>query len=366
MLIIDAHQDLAYNMLKHSRDYSRAASETRYLEAGTIKTAHKEDTLLGWSDYQRGQIGLIFATLFALPARLSENPLDHLVYHDIGQANYLYREQIDLYHRLVDDKPDLFQLVLTKSDLERILNFWQKSASDASAIVQSPPIGLVITMEGAEGVRSISELDEWWEDGLRLIGPAWAGNRFCGGTREPGDLTKNGIEFLEAMAGYGFGLDLSHMDESAALHALDLYPAPVFASHSNALALLKGNEGNRHLTNHLIHAIVERGGVIGVVPFNEFLKPDWRQGDRRELTSLQDVVDHIDHICQLAGNANHAGIGSDFDGGFGLQSVPPEIDTIADLQKLAPMLAERGYSQNDIESIFSKNWLRILDKILPG
>jgi membrane dipeptidase len=226
-------------------------------------------------------------------------------------------------------------------------------------------VGLVILMEGAEGVRSPEELSEWWELGVRIIGPAWAGTRFCGGTGEPGPLTGEGFELLEAMAQLGFGLDISHMDEQAVLQALEAYPGTIIASHSNAAALLKGIDSNRHLSNQVIDGLLERDGVIGTVINNGFLKPGWRSKDSRHLVSLQDVAAHIDYVCQRAGDPYHAGIGSDFDGGYGWQSTPAEIDTIADLLKLVPLLAEKGYQEEDIEAIFGKNWLDRLNRILP-
>jgi membrane dipeptidase len=155
------------------------------------------------------------------------------------------------------------------------------------------------------------------------------------------------------------------MDEKAALQALDTYPGRIIASHSNALALLKGAGANRHLSDPVIRGVIERDGIIGVVPRNSFLQPGWKNGDRRELVSLRQLAAHIDHICQMAGNARHTGIGSDFDGGFGLQSAPAEIDTIADLQKLGPLLAERGYSEEDISAVLGANWLELLQTTLP-
>jgi membrane dipeptidase len=221
-------------------------------------------------------------------------------------------------------------------------------------------------MEGAEGVRSPRELEEWWARGVRIIGPAWAGNRYCGGTGEPGPLTSEGYALLEAMSSLGFGLDLSHMDVKSALQALDAFPGTILASHANAARLLKGLESNRHLPDDVIRGLLERDGVIGVVPYNRFLLPGWSKSDRREAVSLQHVVAQIDTLCQMAGDALHVGLGTDFDGGFGLQSVPPELDTIADLHKLAPLLSEKGYTQADIAAIFGQNWIDRLQHILPG
>jgi len=226
-------------------------------------------------------------------------------------------------------------------------------------------VGLVILMEGAEGIRSVDDLPEWVAGGVRLIGPAWAGTRFCGGTKEPGPLTRQGYQLLDAMADQGLILDLSHMDEQAARQALDHYPGRVVATHSNVKDLLPKLESNRFLSDGVIEGLIERGGVIGVAPYNLFLEENWAIGMRRELVSIKKVVDQIDYICQLAGDARHVGIGSDFDGGFGWQSVPHEIDTIADLHELAPLLAERGYTDEDIAAIFGENWLGVLQSALP-
>ncbi len=223
-------------------------------------------------------------------------------------------------------------------------------------------------MEGAEGVRHPSELEEWYELGMRLIGPAWVGTRYCGGWREPGPLTEDGRELLSAMADYNFILDLSHMDEQAAIEALDLYRGPVVGTHANCLSLMPNSNSNRHFSDRIIEGIIERDGVVGVVPFNNYLKVGWNleKGSSRDEVPLDTLASHIDHICQLAGDSLHAGIGSDFDGGFGLQNVPPEIDTIADLQKLSSLLQARGYTENDAANILGGNWIARLKRDLPN
>jgi membrane dipeptidase len=226
-------------------------------------------------------------------------------------------------------------------------------------------VGLIVSMEGADCIGDPGELEVWWQRGVRIIGPAWSGNQFCGGTREPGPLTAEGFALLERMADLGFGLDLTHMDEQAALQALDSYPGTFLASHSNAQALLKDSAGNRHLSDRVIDGILGRDGVIGVVPFNQFLKPGWRIGDPRREVQMERVVAQIDYYCQKAGDARHVGLGTDFDGGFGVQSVPVGIDSIADLSRLAPLLAERGYAPDDIAAVMGENWISLLKRILP-
>jgi membrane dipeptidase len=358
MLMVDAHQDLAYNMVTFGRDYTRAAEVTRTLERGGLAPEKTGDTLLGWPEYQRGRVAVIFATLFAAPLRRKLGDWDTQCYANAEQAYSLYRSQIDAYQRLTDDHPDKFRLIRVHADLCSVLENWAREDQDEH------PVGLVILMEGAEGVREPAELEEWHHLGVRIIGPAWAGTRFCGGTREPGPLTKEGYALLEGMAEFGFILDLAHMDEQAVLQALDAYPGALIASHANALALLGDVQTNRHLSDRVIQGLLERDGIIGVVPANGFLKPDWNENGGRENVALERVVAQIDYICQMAGDAQHAGFGTDYDGGFGLQSVPAEIDTIADLNKIGKLLSDKGYSDDDIVAVFGGNWLRLLHQTL--
>lgn len=318
-----------------------------------------DDTLLGWPDYQQGRVAVIFSTLFAAPARHRLGEWDVQCYETIEEANLCYNLQLSAYERLVGDHPDMFQRISIQSDLQSILSHWQRTDPDEH------PVGLVTLMEGAEGVREPAEVEDWYQRGVRIIGPAWAGTRYCGGTREPGGLTRDGYALLERMAEFHITLDLSHMDEKAALQALDAYQGAVIASHANALALLRDTNSNRHLSDQVIQALLERDGVIGIVAANTFLKPDWNESGGRSSVNLESFADHIDHICQMAGNAQHVGIGSDFDGGFGLQSVPVEIGSISDMRKLIPILGQKGYTETDITAILGNNWLVHLQNTLP-
>jgi membrane dipeptidase len=359
--MIDAHEDLAWNMLSLGRDYTRSALETRRLEVENIAAQQNGECLLGWPEYQRGQVALVFSTLFVTPARSVMADWDvGQSYATFDQARELYMRQLVAYRRLMDENPDKFCPVSSRAELEALLEVWNRPAPASGR-----PTGLLFLMEGAEGIRAPGELEEWWQLGLRIIGPAWIGTRFCGGTREPGPLTKDGYALLEGMAEIGFTLDLSHMDRQAALQALDSYPGHIIASHANPAQLLK-TDSNRHLTNEVIDGIFERGGVIGIVPTNQFMVPGWKDGDSREGFDLQYVADYLDFYCQRAGDALHVGFGTDYDGGFGLRHAPSDLDTIADLQKLAPILEARGYTSADIAAIFGGNWLAHLRKSLPA
>lgn len=357
-LIVDAHEDIAWNILVLGRDYTRSVRETRALERGGENVVHNGETLLGWPEYQQGRVAFVFGTLFAAPKRRSLGAWDTQTYETFDEAHRLYRAQLAAYHMLTDRYPDHFRLVRSRGDFEAVLADWQTEG-------QNHPVGLVALMEGAEGVRTPSELEEWWQMGLRIIGLAWAGTRFCGGTREPGPLTREGRLLLKGMAEIGFGLDLSHMDEEAALQALDSYAGPIIASHANPAAAVAGYEGNRLLSDAVLRRLIERDGVVGVVPYNRFLKAGWTEADGREGITLDNVAAMIDHICQLAGDARHVGIGSDFDGGFGLSCVPADMDSVADLQNLAPILHQRGYSPDDVRAIMGGNWCEYLRTNLP-
>jgi membrane dipeptidase len=358
-LLVDSHEDLAWNMLTFGRDYTLAAKDTRIRETGVLASQVNDDTLLGWQDYQRGKVAVVFSTLFATPERHKLGVWDRQCYASDEEAHMRYSVQLDAYDRLVDEHPALFQKVETRAGLQSILAHWQRTDTEEH------PVGLVVLMEGAEGVREPAELEDWYRRGVRFIGPAWAGTRFCGGTNEPGGLTNEGYALLEHMAEFHLTLDISHMEEKASLQALDSYTGSVVASHANALALLKGTNSNRQLTDRVLQGLLERDSVIGIVPANSFLRPDWHETGGRSDVSLEHYVAQMDYVCQMAGDARHVGIGSDFDGGFGLQSVPIEIDTISDLRKIMPILAQKGYTEADTAAILGNNWLRQLQTTLP-
>lgn len=360
-LIVDSHLDLAWNMLAFGRDYTRPAAETRRLETETGSPAiqNQGHTLLGWQEFQQGRVAVIFSTLFVTPAKKRKD-WETIFYTDPREAHRLYLQQLDLYRELTDRHEGKFHLIGANSDLGEILAGW------ADDEVDSHPVGLLPLMEGAEGIQSPSELERWWQGGLRIIAPAWAGNHYCGGTGEPGPLTEEGRQLLKAMAGFGFLLDVSHMDELAARQALDLYPGAVIASHANASALIPGYHGNRHLSDSFIRALIGRGGIIGLIPSCRLMDYNWRKRDPRERVTLDMLAAQVDHICQLGGSAENVGFGSDFDGGFGVESVPAELDTIADLHKLAPLLLAKGYNDEQVTAFFGGNWIQFLQAYLPA
>lgn len=358
-LFLDAHQDIAWNMQQLGRDYRRPVAETRALEVNHPNIVETGNTLLGLPEYNQAGLAIVFGTLFALRSDPKNANEFHQGYHSIAEAHEQYSSQMDFYQRYASENPDVFRLILSKTELRDHLALWREPSDTLK------PVGLIILMEGAEGIVSLDELPEWWARGVRTIGLAWQGNQYCGGTGQPGPLTPAGYDLIDAMAEIGFVLDISHMDEPAAFQCLERYPGQIIVSHANASSLVKGYVGNRLLSDNLIKALFERDAVIGVVPCNGFLNRDWLQDGGKAAVSLSKVAEQIDYLCQLAGDALHVGIGTDFDGGFGLEHVPAEIETVADLPKLLPFLSCLGYSENDQAAIASGNFLRVIESALP-
>jgi membrane dipeptidase len=217
-------------------------------------------------------------------------------------------------------------------------------------------------MEGADPILAPGQLAEWYAAGLRLIGITHYGpGRYAGGTGTELGLTELGPPLLREMERLGILLDLTHCSDEAFWQALDHYHGPVLASHNNCRALVPHQ---RQFSDQQIREIITRDGVIGAALDAWMIKPDWVIGDRHDphnpIVTLSDVADHIDHVCQLAGNSRHAAIGSDLDGGFGREQSPSDLDTIADLQQIGDLLGARGYTSDDLAAIMHGNWLRLL------
>jgi len=352
--IVDAHQDIAWNWLDLGRDPTESALAGREREKGTDIPAALGIRSTGLPEWLAGRIGVIFATLFVLPLRHAHGLLDRQAYTTAEQAHAKAARQLDEYKRLVDREPRL-RLITTAQELDQVVAGWTTPAVE-------PAIGLVMSMEGADPIREPAEARDWYQRGVRIVGPAWAATRYAGGTHEPGPLTPLGRRLLAEMAQLNMVLDLSHLAEQAYLEAVDTYPGALIASHSNPRKFLPTDRG---LSDEMIRQLAGRDGVVGIVPFNAFLKPGWKKGDSREEVSIHLVAEAIDHVAQLTGSSAHVGLGTDFDGGFGAESIPAEMDTIADLPLIAEALSDRGYALSDIERIMNGNWLRILRSSLP-
>jgi len=360
MLIVDAHEDIAYNALGYHRQYLKSVKETRLAEGDAPWVQEDGPALLGWPEWIEGRVAVIFATLFATPERRRKHHWEPKAYRDLDQAFDLYKQQVAFYHRWEDQHPDCFRILRTRSDLQDVIHSWQEQQEG------HPLIGLLLLMEGADPIRTPDALEEWVADGVRMIGPAWTATRYAGGTHEPGPLTRDGRELLEAMQAWNLILDLSHMTDPGVMQALDQYEGAVVASHCNARALVQNSPTpERHLSDQAIRTLAERDGVVGVVPFNPFLEGGWKPAHGRHLVTLDHVYAQIDHMCQLIGDAAHVGIGSDFDGGMGVSKIPMGLDSVADLRLIGDVLTAHGYPEDAVKAIMGENWINLLRCALP-
>lgn len=352
MIVVDAHEDIAYNALSYGRDYRRATAETRRLETDAEILEHQGRATVGLPDSMLGRVAVVFATLFVAPAEGNEDkPWAKLTYKTPGEAYQLALRQLDYYHRLTDETEKV-RFIESEADLDAVLATWAEDKE-----IEAHQQGLVILMEGADPILEPRQFEEWFERGVRIVGPAWQQTRYSGGTGHPGPLTKEGRELLDVMASFNAILDLSHLSEHAYLEAVDAYEGIVIASHSNPR---KFCNTDRHLADVMIERLAERDGVMGIVLYNRFLSNTWKKGDPKSDIALSVVVDAIDYVCQMTGSAAHVGIGSDFDGGFGAESTPNGLDSTSDLLSIGPALRSRGYSEEDTEAILGGNMLRKL------
>lgn len=353
MLIVDAHQDIAWNLLGYERDYRVSALKHREREA----PLNYPPATIGLPDALLGRVGLIFSTLFVLPGQSSDLGMANVPpkYHNPRQAYQQALGQLDYYNRLADEDPRI-RIIRTMKDLDQVLASWQ----DGKEIGQHLQ-GLVVLMEGADPVLEPRQFEEWYERGVRVLGTSWSATRYAGGTGMPGGLTPLGRELLEQMANFNTLLDLSHSAEQSFYESIDQYQGPIIASHSNPRRFCNTD---RHLSDDMIRLLAERDGVMGVVLYNRFLSDKWSKGDPR--LPLTIVTDIIDYICQITGSASHVGIGSDFDGGFGADQVPQGLETTGDLLAIATLLKQKGYASDDIAAIMGGNMIRKLREALPA
>jgi membrane dipeptidase len=352
MCIVDAHEDIAWNALVLGRDLRRSVPETRQLELGSTVSQHDGTRTLGLPELLAGGVAVVFGTLFVEPARKSY-PKPH-TYTTAEEAHELAWAQLDYYHRLADESEQI-ALIGMRAELEAVLDSWKGG---------KPQVGIVPLMEGADPIREPTEAEMWFGRGVRLASLSWlAGSSYAGGNASPGPLTDDGRELLGVMAELGMILDVSHLAEEAFDEAMDRYAGWVVASHANPRARVPGQ---RQLTDDMIRRLAERGGVIGIVLYNAFLRHGWSKGDPKTVVTIVDVVAAVDHVCQVVGDVAHVGLGSDLDGGFGAESAPLGIDTVADLESIAPALGEMGYGEEEIAAVMGENWLRLLREALPG
>ncbi len=356
-LLFDAHLDIAMNALEYNRDQRWSLERIRRREL-TIRDGEpcRGRNTVCFPELRRGRVGICVATQIARFAdyfsRLSgwSSP-EQAWAHTQGQL---------AYYRIMEEIGEMRQ-IRTVADLDAQAALWLgEPPADA-------PIGFLLSLEGADSILNWRILERSYADGLRALGPTHYGPGIHGmGTDALGPLTPRGRELLREMERLGIILDVTHLSDESFWDALSHFSGPVWASHSNCRTLVNWN---RQLTDEQIRALIDRGAVIGMAFDAIMMVQGWRHKQSRPEEfglRIEKIIDHIDHICQLAGNARHVGLGSDLDGMFGTEQTPMDLDSIADLAKLDPLLAARGYAPADIDGILHGNFLRFLRQHLPS
>ncbi len=350
MLIFDAHLDLSMNALEWNRDLTRSIDEVRARERGKTDKPDRGNNTVTLGEMRKGGIGLCVATLIARYVKPANNLPG---FHSPEIAWSQTQGQLAWYRAM--EAAGQMKLIRNAVQLRHHVQLWQNPPDSA-------PIGFVLSLEGADSILSPKHLEQAYEQGLRAIGPAHYGpGTYAQGTHATGGIGQRGRELLAEMQRLNMILDATHLCDESFWEALEHFRGPVWASHSNCRALVPDT---RQFTDEQLKALIERGAVIGGALDAWMLVPDWKRGETTPQSAgvtLEHLVDHIDHVCQLAGNARHSGIGTDLDGGFGREQGPLDVDTIADLARVPDLLAKRGYSADDVALIMHGNWIRFLE-----
>ena len=353
MLIVDAHLDLAMNAMEWNRDYTKSIHEIRDREKHKTDKPDRGNGVVCFEELRKGNIGLVFATQIARYVA-PDNTLPG--WHSPAQAWAHTQGQLAWY-REMEAQGQLRQITNLRQ-LEIHLAQWNDGAPN-----NHKPIGYILTLEGADSIVTVQHLHTAYEYGLRAVGPGHYGpGRYAQGTNATGGIGKEGKELLREMEQLNIVLDATHLCDESFWEALDNFKGHVWASHNNCRSIVGHN---RQFSDEQIRELINRDAVIGAVMDTWMIVPDWKKGESTPAgmnCDLNKLIDHIDHICQIAGNTFHVGIGSDLDGAFGKEQSPSDIETIADLQKFPSLLEARGYTSQDVENIMHGNWLRFLKK----
>lgn len=353
MFIFDAHLDLSMNAVEWNRDLRLPVSEVRAREVGLTDKPDRAKGTVTFPALREGNIGLVVATQIARYVKPG-SPIPG--WYSPEQAWAMTQAQVAWY-KSMEECGEMVQINNLDS-LEKHLALWNDGTLN-----DAKPVGYILSLEGADSLVTLNHVERAYEYGLRAIGPAHYGpGRYAQGTDATGFMGKPGQELLKEMERLNIILDATHLCDDSFWEAMDHFNGAVWASHNLCRSLVNHN---RQFTDEQIKELISRGAVIGGALDAWMMVPNWVRGTSTPKgmnCNLAVMVDHLDHICQLAGNALHIGIGSDLDGAFGLEQSPYDLETIADLQKVTTILEQRGYSPTDIENVMHGNWLRFLRK----
>ena len=314
MFIVDAHEDIAFHINYFERDFVNPDIPCMITLPGLTQAG----------------VRLVFNTIFVHPKHRPHKTVEKAL------------EQIGVYEKLYEEYSENIVQILSSKDLEELEN--------------NKKIGFLTLMEGADPIEKLDDLKKYYDRGLRILGPAWNNkNKYASGPETDFGLTKDGKNLVREMNKLGITLDLSHLNENCFWESIEITDLIPIATHSNARAL---TNHPRNLKDDQLMAIAERGGVIGIVFYNSFLKT----GDKTP--TLEDIFKHTDYIIKLCGE-DHVGIGTDLDGGK-IEEFPEEVRQISRLPAVAEYFFEKGYSKERVKKIMGCNFLRVLNSNLPS
>ncbi|PWJ58168.1 membrane dipeptidase [Dyadobacter jejuensis] len=353
-LIFDAHLDLSMNAIEWNRDLTQPLVDIRQREMNMSDKNDRGKGTVCLPELRKGNIGLVVATQLA---RFTPKGSGLSGWNSPQQAWAMTQAQLAWYKEM-EALGEMVQITDLPS-LEAHLALWK----DESVANDTKPIGYILSLEGADSLVDVSYLQRAYDHGLRALGLSHFGpGRYAPGTKMQGPLEPAAYDLMREMSRLNMILDMTHLTDEGFDQVLNFYEGPIWSSHHNVRKIVPNQ---RQLNDRQIEQLIERGAVIGGmldcwamdVRFIDMVSDPWQLDIK-----LEQLVDHWDHICQIAGNSYHVAIGSDLDGIFGTEQSPWDLNSIADLQKFESILSNRGYTDQDIDNIFSENWLRFLRK----
>ena len=353
MFIFDAHLDLAMNALEWNRDLTWTVEDIRESEIGMTDKPDRAKNTVSLDAMRKGNIGICVATQIA---RYVKKGSTLPGWNSPHQAWAQTQGQLAWY-KSMEDLGEMVQIT-DATQLNAHLELWK----DESAAKK--PIGYILSLEGADSIVTIEHLEKSYEQGLRAIGPAHYGpGTYAYGTDSVGGIGVKGRALLKKIEALNLILDATHLCDVSFWETMDVYHGPIWASHNNCRTFVNHN---RQFSDEQILELIQRDAVIGIALDAWMMVPNWVRGESTPKgmgVTLDQMIDNIDHICQLAGNSKHVGMGTDLDGAFGKEQSPYDLDTIADLQKVPLMLSKKGYAEEDIERIMSRNFIDFLRRV---
>ncbi len=363
-LVVDLHLDLAWDAIFWNRNLTLDPHQVREQEASEPPQV-AADISCGlctatFPELRRGRVGVILSTIMSRINARGDVMRDGMQTQE--QAIAMGRGHLAYYQMMVERgeiKP-----VGGVADLEEAVKAWTNPG-------EKTPIYHILSMESADPIIDLHDVEFWWDAGLRVVGPAHFGdNTYIQGTGTEGGLKAAAAALYKAMREKGMILDITHMADQAVWESFEIWDGPILASHRNCRSLIRGQ---RHLNDDMIRELFRRGGIMGLVFCHFMFDPDvvWEtQPAKRDYVSkytMEALLPHVEHLGNLAGGSlEHIAIGTDIDGGFGAELTPTDVDTIADVSRFGSVLQEAGYSEQDAEAILSGNALRFFRKSWQG